>query len=312
MPEEYNFGNPENWDTPQPEDVTQNEPPNEIATINEKIDAIQNSINSLPKTETVQSIQDAISEPLDLPIGYVSSLAALLAIIEFVALIFAFVALSSAVSKIRQLSSELNNQKNAVKEMSKKFTKLEDEIHSLKSDGENQRRLNEQKFFELQNGNRFPQQPQIQTSVYNAPQNTPPDKLKNFVDDFNQLMYQISTVSPFEAKQFSNEFMRRYQIQEFSCVNFESRMNEPVPPPQFGMSKNGEFWAYEYESGIFAVVPSITVRNYRDNYHNARAMGDVFKSNFETGRTYSKIVVNRPAVFKGMWNLSEKGTLELS
>lgn len=265
----------------------------------------------------VAAVQENIAVPLDLSVGYVSAATAVIAVVEFVALIIVFSMLSNAGSKIRQLGSDLRTQNKDEKELSRKIALLESEIYLLKNEGENQKRLNEQKNFDFQSVNKFPQQPQTPLDTSYAPPSSPPppppEKFKAFVDDFNKLVQQISTIGdPFEAKKISNEFMHRYQIKDFSCSNFEARVSEPVPPPQFNISKNGDFWAYEYEPGTFAVVPSITVRNYRDNYHNQRAMGDVFDSNFETSKTYNKIFVNRPAIFKGMWNLSKKGNLELS
>ena len=283
-----------------------------LTDIQKNIDTIIPKAEDLQALQSLKSIQDSIAMPLGLSVGDVALGSIVLAIILLLILILTLIRLFSAFNKIDTLESRLENQSNKSQEMSKKISSLENELQKLKTDNENQRRINEQNFLEIQSVNRFPQ-PQTSMSNSYAPPSTPSEKFQDFVDNFNRLVQQISSSGdPFEAKRISNEFMRRYEIKEFSCVNFEARVSEPVPPPQFNLSKNGDFWAYEYEPGIFAVVPSITVRNYRDNYHNQRAMGDVFNSNFETGRTYGRIFVNRPAIFKGMWNLSKKGSLELS
>ena len=138
---------------------------------------------------------------------------------------------------------------------------------------------------------------------------TPANKYDNFVKDFNALAGQ----SGINLKNARNDFMRKYNVQTFTCTNFEARMNEPVPAPVFDSANalaNPDYWAYEFATGVFAVVPK--VKTYSDNYHTARAMGEVFKSNFIAGRTYNKIRVNKPAIFRGMWNFEQQGELELS
>lgn len=138
---------------------------------------------------------------------------------------------------------------------------------------------------------------------------TAEDKYKDFVKDFNALVGQ----SGINLKNARSDFMRKYNVQTFTCTNFEARMNEPVPAPVFDSANsiaNPDYWAYEFESGIFSVVPNVKI--YSDNHHTARAMGEVFKSNFTAGRTYNKIHVNKPAIFKGMWNFEKQGELELS
>jgi len=136
----------------------------------------------------------------------------------------------------------------------------------------------------------------------------PDDKYKNFIEDFNGLSNQKG----FAAKDEAEKFVRKYNIRAFSCTNVADRMNDPIPPPVFAEApvNNADFWAYEFEAGVYAVVPRI--KNYTTNYHSDRAVGEVFSSNFNKGNTYSKIFVKKPAIFKGMWNLQQKGELELS
>ena len=134
------------------------------------------------------------------------------------------------------------------------------------------------------------------------------DKCRDFVKDFNN----FASRSGYDARKAADEFLRKYNIQAFSCANHEARMNEPIPPPEFSSVSsvhNGDFWAYEVEAGVFAVVPR--VKAYTDNYHRARAAGMIFNSNFEPGNTYKNIRVNKVAIFRGMWNLAGAGELEL-
>ena len=164
-----------------------------------------------------------------------------------------------------------------------------------------------------------PPKPVVETQIFSAPRPiermpeprpiTAEDKYKDFVKDFNALVGQ----SGINLKNARSDFMRKYNVQTFTCTNFEARMNEPVPAPVFDSANsvaNPDYWAYEFESGVFAVVPNVKI--YSDNHHTARAMGEVFTSNFTAGRTYNKIHVNKPAIFKGMWNFEKQGELELS
>lgn len=141
-----------------------------------------------------------------------------------------------------------------------------------------------------------------------APQSlrSPQDNYKEFVDDFNALLEQ----SGYESKEARKKFLSKYNVIALSCTNYEERMNEPIPPPKFGrvVPQTSELWAYEFAPDTFAVVPN--VKAYTENHHSARAMGVVFRSNFQNG-TYNKIHVNKPAIFKGI-SLEKQGELRLS
>lgn len=135
---------------------------------------------------------------------------------------------------------------------------------------------------------------------------------------------ELSVVAEFNAlsrqgglhfKNSRTDFLRKYNVRAFNCVNFEARMNEPIPVPQFAEAAtilSGEYWAVPLRDNSFAVFPN--VRTYSDNYHTARAMGDVFDSNFTAGSTCNEIFVERPAIFDcsgEAWILKDKGNLRL-
>ena len=134
------------------------------------------------------------------------------------------------------------------------------------------------------------------------------EKFKDFVKEFNAIANQ----GGYDAKKARDEFVQKYRVRAFNCTNFEARMNDPIPPPEFGEAANGEYWAIPFSDNSFFVFPN--VKSYSDNHHTARAMGEVFKSNFVPGGTYSKIIVERPAVFEcagNIWNLKRQGNLRL-
>ena len=131
------------------------------------------------------------------------------------------------------------------------------------------------------------------------------------VTDFNALAGQ----GGHNLKTSKDDFLRKYNVRAFNCTNFEARMNEPVPAPTFieaPTAPAGEYWAVPLRGNSFAVFPN--VRTYSDNHHTARAMGEVFDSNFVAGRTYNIITVERPAIFdcsETTWLLKHKGILRL-
>ena len=141
--------------------------------------------------------------------------------------------------------------------------------------------------------------------------NLQPSSEQGIVAEFNALAKQ----GGHNLKTSRDDFTRKYSVRAFNCANFEARMNEPVPAPSFveaPSAPSGEYWAVPLKGNSFAVFPNI--RTYSDNHHTARAMGEVFKSNFTAGRTYSDITVEQPAVFdcsETTWFLKHKGILRL-
>jgi len=132
--------------------------------------------------------------------------------------------------------------------------------------------------------------------------------LEQLINSFNTLANQEG----YNAKVARDEFVQRYQVRTFNCSNVTERMNDPVPPPKFAEATNGEYWAVPRKESSFLVFPN--VKNYSDNYHKMRAMGDVFKSNFVQGETYKKIFVEKPAIFDcngSSWIFKSQGVLRL-
>lgn len=145
----------------------------------------------------------------------------------------------------------------------------------------------------------------------NAPTKNSSSAPEIISEEFNAL---ANVQDRFSFKNLRDEFVQKYSVRAFSCTNFEARMSEPIPPPQFGESENisSEYWAINYKGSVFLVLPN--VRQYTNNHHTARAMGEVFESNFEAGKTYKKIFVQQPAFFEcngNVWRLKIKGKLRL-
>ena len=109
--------------------------------------------------------------------------------------------------------------------------------------------------------------------------------------------------------------MAKYKIQGFNCKNTTERINNPTLAPVFETTKpvtDSDYWAYEVENDTFAVIPN--VKNYTENHHTTRAMGEVFNSNFQSG-IYNKIQVEDAAEFinsGNSWTLCKAGKIYLS
>lgn len=148
-------------------------------------------------------------------------------------------------------------------------------------------------------------QPQYQQS------NLQPSSEQGIIGEFNALVKQ----GGHNLKNSKDDFIKKYSVRAFNCANFEARMNEPVPAPHFveaPSAPSGEYWAVPLKGNSFAIFPNI--RTYSDNHHTARAMGEVFDSNFVAGSTYSNITVEQPAIFdcsETTWILKRKGKLRL-
>ena len=134
---------------------------------------------------------------------------------------------------------------------------------------------------------------------------------ENFVNDFNAL----TKLSGFSGRQARERFLRRYKVQAFTCANVEERMNRPKLAPKFSEASSiagGDFWAFNVDGNIFAVVPNL--KTYTENHHAERAFSLVFESNFDGG-TYSRLRVERAATFElvgDKWKLKTAGKIILS
>lgn len=136
--------------------------------------------------------------------------------------------------------------------------------------------------------------------------------IEDCISDYNALAEK----SGYELKQAREEFVSKYNVRAFKCTNFEARMENHALPPKFTeatMTFGGEYWAVPVQENKFFVFPNI--KTYTDDFHAARAMGEIFKSDFKAGTTYEKITVNEPAVFEcagTVWNLKIQGILHLT
>ncbi len=254
------------------------------------------------KFTEVQAQIAANDFPLGSVAGYISVAAVSLALVAIMLCIVLCKENSSRIDKMRE------NHSNQLKDADKKISDLRNKIADL------ERRLSENSFA------------QKTTSIVDTkiapPAKKIPDfnsatadvKSKNFDDfvtEFNALLNFDS--QDVDLRRAINEFIQKFNVRAFNCTNAELRIDEPIPPPKFEEAtpaRSGNYWAFEFDAGLFAVVPKI--KNYNNNIHFQQAMGEVFESNFTSGGSYDKIFVSKPAIFKGEWNLQTRGALILT
>ena len=134
-------------------------------------------------------------------------------------------------------------------------------------------------------------------------------KSATFINECNNLFATDAS----EYRNARDTLIHNYKLKGLKCRNYTELTNNPDIDPEFespadSQISTSDYFAFEFDSDTFAVVPNI--RNYTENDHTSKAMSKVFKSNFN-GSVCNKIRVIKPAIFKGKWNLIERGELEL-
>ena len=224
-------------------------------------------------------------------------------------------------ARIKFLEENLEHQKNINFKLLDKIRRLEEASGFFKGDEYLQETAikntssppAESNFFSPHSAKKITPSPPVKKIVTASPteKNISRSSASNLTAEFNSLASQ----GGFNFRKSRDEFLQKYKVRAFNCTNFEARMSEPVPPPKFfevAEVISGDYWAINLKDNLFAVFPNIKI--YSDNYHTARAMGDVFESNFVSGMTYNKISVVNPAVFScsgNAWSLMKKGKLNL-
>ena len=136
---------------------------------------------------------------------------------------------------------------------------------------------------------------------------TPQNKI-SMVDEYNSISNQGISES-------RDSFASKHKVVALTCTNAAERLNNMMLAPKFERAasvNSGEYWAVPLRENLYAVVPNIRV--YTQSLHFVRAMGVIFKSNFESGTVHDKIFVQRPAIFAfdgSIWKFVQAGELRL-
>ncbi len=249
--------------------------------------------------ELQAKIEAAPDIPLGSVAGYISVAAVSMALVAIMLCIVLCKENSSRIDKMRE------NHSNQFRDADKKISELRNKIADL------ERRISEIK---------TAQEEKIIVKTFEPPPNkkiinfVPPEKANkfdDFVNEFNALLSLSGQDA--DSRRAFNDFIQKFKVRAFNCTNAEMRIDEPIPPPKFEEVtpvRSGNYWAFEFEAGTFAVVPKI--KNYNNNIHFQQAMGEIFKSNFNAGDSYNGIFIDKPAIFKGEWILHTKGSLILT
>ena len=282
--------------------TTAQQPVQEISVTKKDFELYKKKIDD--SIASVQAQAESATDPVGSVVGYISIAAIFLSVVACVI----FIAMRSKLfERINDLTKTVSAQHSEIVKLSSEVAELTNAVGILKNKISTARQVEED--FELPTVRKIVGDYPATEKFNSQPRPvTQADKFSNFVQEFNSLAGQTG----YDARKATDEFVKKFNIQAFNCTNFEARMSDPVPPPVFGSStslQNADYWAYEFENGVFAVVPR--VKNYTDNHHTARAMGEIFKSNFRQGGTYNRIIVTKPAIFKGNWNLETQGEMQL-
>ena len=130
-----------------------------------------------------------------------------------------------------------------------------------------------------------------------------------FVNEYNAIMSRSGDYNSITARE---EFFRKFQFISVTCSNTDMLINNPKLEAEFTVDEDGDYWLLKLKGTTYAALPNIT--DYTEDVHVARAMNQVFKSNYEFGKIYSHITVIQPALFEntsGKWKITKKGELIL-
>ena len=221
--------------------------------------------------------------------------------------------------RVKFLEDKLNRQEELILKLNDRIKKLESGVFNSSEYLQETARKNtsprpaENNFFSPHSAEKITPSPPAKKIVTASPteKNISRSSASNLISEFNSLTRQDG----FNFRKSRDEFLQKYKVRAFNCTNSDARMNEPVPPPIFVEVEtviSGDYWAVKLNDNLFAIFPNIKI--YSETCHSARAMGEVFESNFLAGMTYNKIFVSTPAIFScsgNVWKLINKGKLNL-
>ena len=136
------------------------------------------------------------------------------------------------------------------------------------------------------------------------------DKLKQIADEFNAMVTRASNAG-MGVVDVKREFVQKYGVIAFKCVNYHERMSDSGLPPQFAVDEplaGKNLWGIPINNEYLAVVPNMP--DYEKNAHFKGGMKELFNPEYSDGRY--KIKVKRPAIVKrNNFEIKFLGELEL-
>ena len=136
------------------------------------------------------------------------------------------------------------------------------------------------------------------------------DKLKQIADEFNAMVARAANAG-MGVVDVKREFVQKYGVIAFKCVNYHERMSDSGLPPQFAVDDplaGKNLWGIPINNDYLAVVPNMP--DYEKNAHFKGGMKELFNPAYSDGRY--KIKVKRPAIVKrNNFEIEIPGELEL-
>ena len=136
------------------------------------------------------------------------------------------------------------------------------------------------------------------------------DKLEQIADEFNAMVARAANAG-MGVVDVKREFVQKYGVIAFKCVNYHDRMSDSGLPPQFAVDDplaGKNLWGIPINNEYLAVVPNMP--DYEKNAHFKGGMKELFNSAYSDGRY--KIKVKRPAIVKrSNFGIEIPGELEL-
>lgn len=136
------------------------------------------------------------------------------------------------------------------------------------------------------------------------------NKLKQIADEFNAMVARAANAG-MGVVDVKREFVQKYGVIAFKCVNYHERMSDSGLPPQFAVDEplaGKNLWGIPINNEYLAVVPNMP--DYEKNAHFKGGMKELFNSSYSDGRY--KIKVKRPAIVKrSNFEVNIPGELEL-
>lgn len=293
-----------------------------VNLINEHIQPLQKQIIALTNKINSSNINlpDIFGFPIDTAIYILLGIAT-------IALLLSILGLACLKDLSKRYSNKFDKQQNKITDLEKRITDLEKHITKLsKNITDNKKQHNAIMDFSKNHQTTSDTQKSSKTNSIAAEKNSPlntntleqhqqMEKLwKQFINKYNQLSY--NKTNSYQDNLDRKDFVQSNNIKTFSCENYEDRLRNPNLAIKLKSvdTSSGMYWAFPLKDTLFAVVPNLKT-TYEYQLHETAGMKEAFKSNFESGSTFSRVIVKIPAIFdytNGIWTLKKQGEIELS
>lgn len=122
-------------------------------------------------------------------------------------------------------------------------------------------------------------------------------KIKAFVDEYNQI-YQNEPGSVIQKNKIRNEFIAKFSLKGFQCVNGDSVVAYKETPEFLTSEAQKDFYALPIKGNLYAVVPTLwRPQSWQDFEMNMLGVRNMFNAKCHGSSIYSYVNVDREALF---------------